>query len=232
MRLTGEDNDHDGKEDDNVSSNLFIGHSIGTVYGYKIDGIYQLDDEIPEGFHPGNYKIADTNDDGKITPDDRIILGKSEPTCRISLMNNLSYRNFHLSFLLNSVIGGKGSYLGSNSSSMIRDDNNLRWNHPAAVDYWSPSNPDGIYARSISSPKITPTRYENRTFLRLQDLNFSYTLPKPLLTRCNLSNLELFFSAKNLFTITGWHGNDPEANSTYWGRPVMRSFSFGVNVTY
>lgn len=232
MRLTGEDNDHDGKEDDNVSSNLFIGHSIGTVYGYKIDGIYQLDDEIPEGFHPGNYKIVDTNDDGKITPDDRIILGKSEPTCRISLMNNLSYRNFHLSFLLNSVIGGKGSYLGSNSSSMIRDDNNLRWNHPAAVDYWSPSNPDGIYARSISSPKITPTRYENRTFLRLQDLNFSYTLPKPLLTRCNLSNLELFFSAKNLFTITGWHGNDPEANSTYWGRPVMRSFSFGVNVTY
>lgn len=232
ITLTGEDNDGDGKEDNNIASNLFIGHSIGTVYGYKVDGIYQLDDDIPEGFHPGNYRIIDTNDDGQITPDDRVILGKTEPTCRIGLMNNITYKNFHLSFLFNSVIGDKKSYLAANSSSMIRDDNNLRWNHPAEADYWSPSNPGSLYARSTKSPKITPTVYENRTFVRLQDVNLAYTFPKSILNTCHLSNLEVFFSAKNLFTITGWHGNDPEASSNYWGRPVMRSFSFGLNITY
>lgn len=232
ITLTGEDNDGDGKEDNNIASNLFIGHSIGTVYGYKVDGIYQLNDEIPEGFHPGNYRIVDTDGDGSITPDDRVILGRTEPAYRISLMNNLRYKNFTLSFLINAVQGGKDGYLGSNSSSLIRDDNNMRWNHLNAYDYWSPSNPDATYARSDKTPRITPTVYEDRSFVRLQDVQLTYSLPKSLISKCRLSNFDVFFSAKNLVTLTGWHGWDPEANSTYWGRPVMRSFSFGLSITY
>ena len=55
---------------------LFIGESIGTVYGYVIDGIWQVEDEnIPDGFAPGLYKLRDLNNDGQITPqDDRQIL--------------------------------------------------------------------------------------------------------------------------------------------------------------
>lgn len=233
ITLTGEDNDGDGKEDNNIASNLFIGHSIGTVYGYKVDGIYQLGDEnIPEGFNPGNYRIVDTDGDGNITPDDRVILGKTEPAFRISLMNNLRYKNLSLSFLINAVQGGKDGYLGANSSSLIRDDNNMRWNHLNAFDYWSPSNPGATYARSDKTPRITPTVYEDRSFVRLQDVQLTYSFPKSILSKCRLSNLDVFFSAKNLVTITNWHGWDPEANSTYWGRPVMRSFSFGLSVTY
>lgn len=233
VTLTGEDNDGDGVEDNNIASNLFIGHSIGTVYGYKVDGIYQIGDEdIPEGFNPGNYRIIDTNDDGKISPDDRIILGKTEPAFRTSLMNNFRYKNISLSFLINAVQGGKNGYLGSNSSSLIRDDNNMRWNHLNAYDYWSPSNPNATFARSDKSPRITPTVYEDRSFVRLQDVQLSYSFPKALLSKCYLQSLEVFFSAKNLVTLTKWHGWDPEANSTYWGRPVMRSFSFGLSVTY
>jgi len=35
----------DGKEDDLISSGLFIGESIGTIYGYEIEGIWQIADK-------------------------------------------------------------------------------------------------------------------------------------------------------------------------------------------
>lgn len=229
--LTGEDNDGDGKEDDNISSNLFIGHSIGTVYGYRVNGIYQLDDEIPAGYYAGNYRIEDINGDGEITTDDREILGRTEPALRFGIMNTLRYKNFSLSFFINSIQGGKDGYLAANSSSLNRSDNNKRWNHLSAYDYWSPSNPNATYARSIGSPKITPTVYEDRSFVRLQDVNLSYSFNKALIRKIGLSDLNVFMSGKNLLTFTKWHGWDPEAGSTYSGRPVMRSFSFGLNVT-
>jgi hypothetical protein len=50
--------------------------------------------------------------------------------------------------------------------------------------------------------------------------------------KVGLNEIDLFFSGKNLLTFTKWHGWDPEAGSTYSDRPVMRSFSFGVSLTY
>ena len=232
VTLTGEDNDGDGIEDDNISSNLFIGQPISAVYGYVVDGIYQLGDDIPAGFHPGNYRIVDMTGEGEITPEDRVILGKGDPAYRFGIMNTLEYKNFTLSFFINSVQGGKDGYLAANSSSLVRDQNNLRWNRISAWDYWSPRNPDAVYARSISTPKITPTVYEDRSFVRLQDVSLSYAFPKSITNKVGLSEIDLFFSGKNLLTFTKWHGWDPEAGSTYSGRPVMRSFSFGVSLTY
>jgi hypothetical protein len=76
--LLGYDHDGDGIEDDLVSSGLFIGKSIGTIYHYEIDGIWQIGDEIPTGYHPGNYRIVDQNGDGKINAaDDRVFIGKN-----------------------------------------------------------------------------------------------------------------------------------------------------------
>lgn len=75
MSLLGRDEDGDGHEDDLVSSNLFIGESTSAIYDYRINGIWQLNDKIPNGYHPGNYRIVDTNNNGEITTDDRVILG-------------------------------------------------------------------------------------------------------------------------------------------------------------
>ena len=191
-----------------------------------------MGDDIPAGFHPGNYRIVDMTGEGEITPEDRVILGKGDPAYRFGIMNTLEYKNFTLSFFINSVQGGKDGYLAANSSSLVRDQNNLRWNRISAWDYWSPRNPDAVYARSISTPKITPTVYEDRSFVRLQDVSLSYAFPKSITNKVGLSEIDLFFSGKNLLTFTKWHGWDPEAGSTYSGRPVMRSFSFGVSLTY
>ena len=234
LSLFGKDADGDGVEDDLIASNLFIGESTTAIYGYVIDGIYQLGDDIPNGYHPGNYKIRDTNGDGEITVDDRVVIGSEDPACRLSFMNKFRYKNFSLSLFFNSVLGGKDGYLGENSSALNRGDANARrWNMPAefAADHWSPSNPNATYSRSTAAGAIVPTAYQSRSFLRLQDINLSYDFPKSWLRNIGIEGLGLYVSGKNLFTITNWKGWDPEANSNYYGRPVLRSFTFGLNLT-
>ncbi|MBN2817757.1 MAG: TonB-dependent receptor [Bacteroidales bacterium] len=232
--LLGTDGDGDGVEDDLVSSNLFIGEPISAVYSYIIDGIYQVDDEdIPAGYNPGNYKIRDVTGEGSITTDDRVILGKADPAYRFGIMNKFRFHNFSLNFFINSVQGGKNGYLSSNSMALYRNDNNLRWNliSEQAEDLWSPNNRNATYSRSVTAGAIVPTRYQDRSFIRLQDITLSYTLPGSLLKPYGIKDLSLYLNGKNLITLTDWKGWDPEANSDYGGRPVMKSFSIGLNVT-
>jgi len=246
--LTGIDSNGDGKEDDLTASSLFIGKSLSAIYDYKIDGIYQVGDNIPDGFHPGNYRIIDTNGDGKITADDRIVIGKTDPAYRMGLMNKFRYKNFSLSFFINSVVGGKNGYLGKNTNSVIPNDNAIRYNHLSkeADLFWSPNNTDGIYSRSYSEGKITPNRYEKRDFVRLQDITFSYDLPKSFISKIKIEGINLYINCKNLLTITGWHGWDPEPDSNYTDtngntrvtgseysdRPVMQSITGGINIMF
>ena len=172
ISLTGEDNDGDGKEDDLVASNLFIGKSLQSIYNYKLNGIWQLSDDIPTGYHPGNYRIVDTDDDGEITVNDRVILGKKTPAYRFGILNTFRYKSFNLSFFINSIQGGHNGYLQANNETLVRGDTNARrWNRMSelAKDYWSPNNPNATYSRSIQGGTIGGTLYQSRSFVRLQD---------------------------------------------------------------
>lgn len=245
-KLAGLDTDGDGKEDDLTSSSLFIGESLSAIYDYTIDGIWQVGDNIPEGYHPGNYKIVDINEDGKIDENDRSIIGKNDPSMRMGLLNSFKYKDFTLSFFLNAIIGGSKSYLGKNSYAELVNDNTLRHNRlTEQVDnFWTPSNPGGIYALYNANPAINPYRYENRSFLRLQDITLSYDLPREWMQKIHIDGINVYVSAKNLLTITGWHGWDPEPNMTYSdingqsrttgscydNRPVMKSITLGFNI--
>ena len=244
--LAGLDTDGDGQEDDLTSSSLFIGESLSAIYDYTVDGIYQVGDEIPEGYHPGNYRIVDINDDKKIDEKDRSIIGKADPSVRMGLLNTLKYKDFTLSFFLNAILGGSKSYQGKNSYAELVNDNTLRHNRlTEQVDnFWTPSNPGGIYALYNANPAINPFRYENRSFLRLQDITLSYDLPKVLMRKIFIEGINVYVSCKNLLTITGWNGWDPEPNITYQDingqnrmtgsryedRPVMKSVTLGINI--
>src|SRR5690606_33391190 len=59
------------------------GDPLNAYYGYVVDGIWQLDDDIagsaqPQA-RPGELKFRDVDGDGAITPDDRTILGSPFP---------------------------------------------------------------------------------------------------------------------------------------------------------
>ncbi|MDT0642787.1 TonB-dependent receptor [Zunongwangia sp. F363] len=235
LELTGRDSDGDGVEDDLISSNLFIGESLGTIYAYQTKGIYQLNDEIPEGYFPGTLRVVDQNGDGNITPaDDRVILGRSEPAYRIGFINNLSYKNWNLNVFINSIQGGKDGYLGYNLNRLVLDDNALRDNYPSGVNFWSPNNPAGDQPLSRNNATIEPGVWKDRSFIRLQDVNLSYSFEPNLIEKLSLSDLTLFISGKNIATWTDWKGWDPETNQelTRNGRPVMKSYSLGLNLTF
>lgn len=248
--LTGKDSDGDGVEDDMTASSLFIGKSLSSIYDYKVDGIYQVGDDIPEGFFPGNYRVVDTNGDGKITADDRTVIGKTDPAARMGLLNKFTYKDLTLSFFLYAVVGGKNGYLGQNTNQVRPDDNGKRYNHftEEADLFWSPKNPGGIYDRAAQNGALgdKPHRYEKRDFLRLQDVTLSYNLPRTWMDKIGIEGINVYMNCKNLLTLTGWHGWDPEPDMTcedgngrdiitgsgYSNRPVMKSITFGLNVNF
>ena len=74
---------------------LFIGHSIHSIYGYKVAGIVQKDDTEyiqANGATPGNPKYVDVDGNGTIGVEDRTILGTSDPRFKMSLSNTLHGR--------------------------------------------------------------------------------------------------------------------------------------------
>lgn len=241
VTITGTDADKDGVEDDLVASSIFIGKSKNAIFDYQTDGIYQIGETPLPGFFAGSVRLVDHEKDNNITPDDRVFLGRKEPAYQISLFNTFSWKNLALSVFINSIQGGKDGYLGNNNPSYFRDDNFIRNNYPVQTNFWSPANPSGKYPRNISGSraKIEPNMWQDRSFIRLQDISLSYNLVS-LVKKVKFQALNVFVSGKNLVTWTDWEGWDPEALDTNGnpmglitnGRPVMRAFTVGLNITY
>jgi TonB-linked SusC/RagA family outer membrane protein len=238
------DQDGDGREDDLIANNLFIGESQNVNYNYEVIGIWQLSDRdegiIPSGFEPGNYKLADLNDDGKITAtDDRKILGYQDPSYRMGFTNNFSYKNFGLYVFINTIQGGKNYYqanLSFGTNPWHKLDQLIYSNPPkGGWDYWMPENTDAKYRRpdNPSQLGLNTGPHEQRNFVRLQDVSLSYSFNKSLIQKWDLSSLKFFISGKNLLTLTKWEGWDPETGVGFEpGRPVMTNFSLGINVEF
>lgn len=230
------DMDGDGVEDDLVASNLFIGKSIGTIYDYEVDGIYQVTDEIPTGFIPGTFRIVDHDGVEGITADDRTFIGRKEPAYTVGLQNNISYKRLTLRTFLHSIQGGKDGYWGAQVNSWGSSTGTcIGTNHFNYVDMWSPVNPNAKDAQSYTVSKVTGKRYQHRNFVRLADVSLSYALSPKATKRIGIEGLEFYVSGKNLFTITNWDGWDPETgqgiNSSDY-HPVMRSVNIGMEVTF
>lgn len=239
--LLGQDNDGDGREDDLIANGLFIGESIGSVYQYVIDGLWQISDgeEIPAGWAPGTHKLVDLDNDGEFTPEgDRQIIGRTEPAYSFGIRNAVSYKNFQLRFFIKSIQGGRDGYLGINNpwSGPYETPGNAQNNNwYAEVDYWSPDNPGATFRRPGLEAPIPSRRFFDRSFVRLQDISLSYSFDEKMAEKIGVQKLKLFVSGKNLLTLTDWEGWDPETGQglgpTDASLPVMRGFAFGLDIT-
>ncbi|WP_018631162.1 SusC/RagA family TonB-linked outer membrane protein [Niabella aurantiaca] len=237
--ILGIDANGDGREDDLIASKIFIGEPFGVAYDYHIIGMWQLADYragiIPAGFTYGTYKVEDVNGDNAYSAAaDRKILGYTDPSYRISLLNTWRYRHFELKAFINSIQGGKKYYYGQPGASLPNPDN-MQTNNFFDFDYWTPENPDaryrqiGFYTTAVGE---TFSPYIQRSFIRLQDVTLSYDLPQAFANRIALKRARVFLNGKNLFTITDWDGWDPETGtgldvSAY---PLMKSYSIGLSI--
>jgi TonB-dependent starch-binding outer membrane protein SusC len=228
-----------GDGQDDIGNQWFHGEPISAIYGYKHAGGVWTEQElyngtIHQGFFPGQFRLVDLNEDNNITAgDDRMIIGYGTPNYRFSIGNNLSYRNFTFSFILNSIQGGNGYYIGNLQRLLEATsafDYAQRANQPAVRRNWTPDNGVDNAPAVYNYPRVNSGNWQDRSFVRLQDVSLVYRFNRSMLERLSLENLQVYVSGKNLYTWTNWEGYDPEIGGAT--EMMMRDITFGLRVGF
>ncbi len=179
---------------------------------------------------PGTFKFrnADGSADQLITEEDKVIIGNSQPLFYGGLGNNVSMGPVALSVFFNYSVGAKifnstrfelegampGEYF-----NITRDFWNNRWTpeHPTNA---YPAYSDENYYNSLAS--LPNTYYvEDASFLRLQTVSLSYSLPAKLIAKAGITSAKVYYSGNNLYTFTKYTGLSPEVDS---GNPLLQNF--------
>lgn len=217
--VTGEE-----KEVDDITNEWFIGHAIDEIWDYRTLGIWQVaesDQATAYSRSVGDYKLEDVNGDGKYTNDDKQFLGYRRPKVRLSLRNDLQYKNWQLSLKMYSYLGHlkANNYLRNNEAFYDRGTY-------YDVPYWTPENPGNKWAR-VDSYETNFNVWENNSFIRLDNVSLSYSVPQSILSKIKIVSCRLSLVADNPFVYAPeWSWMDPE-NDAY----TPSYISFKVNIT-
>lgn len=217
----------DGLSD--ITNKWFIGHPVRSNFDYKIIGVWQLGEEeeaAKYGAEPGYAKYEDVNKNNEIDPDDRQILGSPEPDFTYSMSNTFKWKNLSLYVLMYGVTGTTKSNPFKDKSYLIR--RNFWTESNPTNEFWSTAKNANKY---IANKSISPSSYENADFMRIKDITLTYTFPKKTIQKFGLNKLAVYFTGKNLVTITDWEGMDPEFDNQR-AIPVCREYSFGINLAF
>lgn len=225
----------------------------GTGYYTSVNDIHNNPSPIDlYKVNVGDYKFLDYKVDGKITSLDKYpIAGSTFPPITYSLSGGFTYNKFEFNFMFQ---GNQGKYVEYNQTyevEFIKGD----WRvHSSQLDYWAPNNPDAnhstLHYSGSSSADILfwgggeadrgyQIAIENRfwrkaDYLRLKEVYLGYNMSSKFLSRlAGVSNLTVYGSANNLWTITNLIEGDPERKDFQQGfYPQMTSVKFGVKVNF
>lgn len=228
---------------------LIPGEAMGVYYGYVCDGIFQNDTEVANhayqaGAAPGRLIYRDLNGDGKITDQDRCIIGNPNPDLSLGLNLAFKYKGFTLDMFFAGDFGFdiinhmKRQLLSMNYS-------NVATNRGVGIlKAWTPTNTDTDVPALALTDDNQESRFssyyvENGSYMKMKYLKLAYTLPNRVVKAIRGQSIDVFFQVENVFTITKYSGLDPEiAPSGYGARmddgswPRPRSFSLGVNFQF
>jgi len=236
------------------------GHPIGYFYGYKTEGVIQNNDDLKayldknckgdaanslqgNSIQPGDLKFADVNHDGVITDADKTEIGDPHPDFTGSIGFSCSYKGWDLSI---TTYGAFGQQV---MRSWRKFTDNIWDNYTTEVlDYWHGEGTSNRYPRLTSGSntnfvQVSDIYVEDADYFRLQNITIGYDFKK-LWKKCPMQQLRLYFTAQNLFTITGYKGMDPEVGANAgvgdsWASgidvgyyPTPRTYMVGVNIKF
>ena len=216
---------------------LRVGESLGSFYGLQFLGIVQEGEDVSllptvngKTPKPGDVKFADTDGNGRINGEDRIILGSTQPDLVFGLSTQFSYRDLDISAVFAGSYGNELYNALQRRLEQTGDSYNVL---TTVLDSWTPENRSNRLPIASSTRPFSyiDSRYvQNASFIKLRQLTIGYRLPLP---KKSPVGVRLSLTGNNLFTITPYDGYDPEVSSgTDTGAyPASRSFSFGVNLT-
>ncbi|MBB5437873.1 TonB-linked SusC/RagA family outer membrane protein [Pedobacter sp. AK017] len=223
------------------------GLPYNSYYMYVFDGIYQNQAEIDNGPtpivkpKPGDMKYRDVSGpngvpDGKITTDDRVVVGGAFPKFNYGLTVNADYKNFDLSFFLQGVQGRK-IYVKEWGIAPFRQAGPPPTFWKDAWDGEGTSNtiPHIFNENYAPNTQVSDWWLQDASYLRLKNLQLGYNFPSKLINKAKIQGLRLYVSGDNLLTFTNFFdGSDPERAAAS-GRaaiyPQAKIYSFGLKVT-
>ncbi|WP_461087701.1 SusC/RagA family TonB-linked outer membrane protein [Spirosoma gilvum] len=216
---------------DDYRNSLIEGQPSQVYYDYKKLGIWQLGEESEAAKYnaiPGDIKIADLNNDGKIDGTDRTIIGSRVPSWTGGLSNDIRYKGFDLNVLL---IARAGQWISSDYYAKYTRNAS---SNGASIDYWTPENPTNDYPRpnaTRSSTYVTTLTERQASFAKIRNITLGYTIPKAITSKIKVDNLRVYVSGKNLHTFSNLKDFDPEGEGVI-DRPLNRLYVFGLNLGF
>lgn len=229
---------------DLISENLFVGHSIKSIYGYKYTGIWGTNtpQDILDayGVKPGFIQIETLEKDGdggvhKYSTNDRQVLGHTNPDWIVGLNNTFTYKNFDLSVF---AMARYGQTINSDLLGYYTAEQSVTTNQLAEADYWTENNQGAYYPApgtgSEQSTVISALRVRDGSFIKVKNITLGYTFPVNISRKALMEKCRIYATAYNPFIYVKdkqLKGTDPETNGSD-AFPTFRQFVFGVNLTF
>ncbi len=237
-----------------ISNNSYqvteVGSPISSFYMLNAIGIFQNEEEIANSalqhanVQPGDLKFEDFNKDGNITSADQKIVGNPWPDFTWGFTNKFLYRNLSLSIALNGSHGADTYLINNAMMNSAGVQNQL-----GSIHRWrSESDPgDGRTPRAIRSNyaySLSTSSYylHDASYVRIKNINLSYTFPQELIRKIWLSGLTVYTDVANVYTFTDYPSYDPDASSSgnnitssgldYGTFPLARTYTFGIKLSF
>lgn len=233
-----------------LNNYAIVGNSLISFFGYKTDGVWNSNAEIAasgltttltNGIVEGGIKIVDTDGNGIIDTEDRVVLGSPYPDFTWGITNKLNYKNVDFSFTFQGVEGGE--LINGDINYNEAKERNLNY---MANRWVSPSNPgDGKTPYVINGYNwlFTDNAVEDATYFTLREVSLGYSVSKNLLEKAKLSNLRLSLTGQNLLFVTkNYRGINIEARTSQTsplidgyqrgGFPIQKTILFGLELGF
>jgi TonB-linked SusC/RagA family outer membrane protein len=231
------------------------GSPIGMFYGFKVLGVAteeNYDKVAPSSasttaLQPGDLYFEDVDGNGVVNDDDKRVIGNPHPNFTYGFAVDLRYKNFDLRTSFNGsqgnmVLDGYDYYLYNmeGSGNQYAD---------VAQRYRSAINPGNgkVYRAARGGTQSNSTRLstfylQDGSFLRMTNIMAGYTVPNNLVEKWKLAGLRVYATVDNPLTFSKYKGYNPEPDYNQRGNltpgvdyglyPLVRSFNFGVKVTF
>lgn len=216
-------------ENSNSANVLVVGEPLSVLRGYQYLGV---------DHQTGIYNFKDQNDDGKLTTEDFITLGHTDPKFYGGIQNTLRWGCFSLDFLFQ-FVKQTGRHPVLSQANPIGSGSNL----PTYVsDHWRNQGDQVIYGKpgqTYGTPVYNSTMeiynsgaaYTDASYIRLKNASLNFSFPERWLAKVHLKSLSFYVEGQNLLTITKYAGADPEVQSLYV-LPPLRVFATGFRANF
>ena len=225
-----------------------IGEPISSFYGYVVDTDNYNDAEFRVAYvdKPWNRIngqaddtiVKDINGDGKITEDDKAILGDPYPDLLYSVTNAFTFGDFDFSFMIQGSIGAQVNNIGDQYFFNWFGNRTTSGGELQAVE-------DGLVPHEsfIQEKVLTSEVIASADYLSLRNVSLGYNMPSSLTSKLGLSKVRVYATAQNLIYLTAsdYHGFNPEHidgsnprayGSQRAGTPQFKTMTIGLNIDF